>query len=270
MIKFRTALFALVALVLSAPASSQSLFDSPAYITSGGLVCASPNHLIPNSFDGTYVAWETGQISDGATIPDANFDAYAASGKLAFFWPNSANGNAGVATTTTGKDWRVLQNGALVGPASVFSQGSGAAANWTPGVNGYLGFKFNCSTAAMCYGFAHITSTGPDGFPATLAHYCFDSAGDAIKIATPTVTKTFTPARVPVNTNSNAKITLSNPAAVGAVLTAPLVDLLPTGLTVSAATTTCSLSLGTLANVPAVSAVSVTLPAGITIPANSS
>lgn len=267
---FRTAVFVLFALFCMAPASVQSQSSSPASISSGSLVCASPNHLIDNSFDGSYVKWETGEISDGTTIPGANFDAYAVGGKLAFFWPYSANGNAGVATTATGKDWRVLQNGAQVGPASVFSQVSGAAANWTPGVNGYLGFKFNCSTAGMCYGFAHITSTGPDGFPARLLDYCFDSEGDAIRIATPTITKTFTPARVPVNTNSIATIKLSNPAAVGAVLTAPLVDLLPAGLTVSAATTTCSLSLGTLAQDEAIDAVSVTLPAGMTIPANSS
>ena len=269
---FGTTVFALFALFCTALplASAQSLSSSPASINSGSLVCASPDHLIQNSFDGTYFTWETGQISDGATIPSANFDAYAASGQLGFFWPNSANGNAGVATTTGATNWRVLQNGDQVGPASVFSQASGAAVNWTSGVNGFLGFKFNCSTAGMCYGFAHITSTGPNGFPARLVHYCFDSEGDAVRIATPTVTKTFTPNAVAVNTDSIATITLSNPAPIAAVLTAPLIDVLPAGLTVSAATTTCSLSLGRFTNDLTLAAVSVTLPAGMTIPANSS
>lgn len=170
---------------LEATAQQASSTD-PAILDStlpNNVVCSGQiNHRIQESFDGTYVKWETGEISDGASIPGANFDAYAVGGKLGFFWPNSSNGNAGVAATADGTDWLVLQLGDQIGPDSVFSQEAGAAANWIWGVDGHLGFKFNCSTAGTCYGYAHIISSGPNGHPATLADYCFDSAGDAITI----------------------------------------------------------------------------------------
>lgn len=148
------------------------------------LVCSGPiNHDLPQLFEGTHIKWETGEFSDGVLIPDANFNPYATGGKLAFFWSNASNGNAGVAATATGNDWLVLQVGEQVGPSSVFSNATGAPTNWLPGVNGHIGFKFNCSTASICYGYAHMISMGPNGYPATLVSYCFDKAGDAITIA---------------------------------------------------------------------------------------
>ncbi len=82
----------------------------------------------------------------------------------------------------------------------------------------------------------------------------------------PTLSKTFTPASVLTEVNSVATITLSNPTASPAVLTAPLTDTLPTGLTVVSATTTCGIVLGR----PQGGGASVGLPAGVSIPANGS
>ncbi|MEO7199569.1 MAG: S8 family serine peptidase, partial [Dokdonella sp.] len=212
--------------------------------SSSDLVCsAALNHTIQNSINGTYINWESGQIGDGASVPGANFNPYGSSGKIAFYWPNSAGGNAGAALTPTGKDWLVLQGGDQVGPSSVFSSATGVAANWEPGADGYVGFRFNCSTAGTCYGYAHMTSTGPQGHPATLVDYCYDKSGAAVTIAggstSPTLAKSFAPDTVAVNVTSVATIVLSNPSAVDAVLTAPLVDTMPAGLTATSASTSC-------------------------------
>lgn len=145
------------------------------------MVCSGPiNHSIVDTFDGTLVWWETGDILDNSQATGADFNAWRSDNKLSFFWPNSDG--AGVAATTTSKDWRVLKAGDQIGPGSVFSREAGVASNWFPGADGYIGFRFNCSTANTCYGYAHLTSSGPNGFPATLVDYCYNSAGDAVAI----------------------------------------------------------------------------------------
>ncbi|MBN8726081.1 MAG: S8 family serine peptidase, partial [Xanthomonadales bacterium] len=217
------------------------------------VVCTAANHPVAQSFDGTYVKWETGEFSDTGSIAGANFNPYDSSG-LAFFWPNSGTGNAGV------------------GPSQTFSTATGAATNWRAGVDGYLGFRFSCSTASACYGYAHLTTTGPSGFPATIGNYCWNKAGNPITVgeqatpAAPSVSKAFTPATVATGQQSVATVTLSNPTAVDAVLTAPLVDTLPAGLAVSGATTSCLVDTGGAITPSA----SVTLPVGAVIPANGS
>lgn len=145
------------------------------------IVCTTANHPIAETFDGTYVKWETAEFSDTGSIADSNFNPYNSSG-LAFFWPNSSAGNAGVASSATGGTWLVLNMGDVVGSGSTFSTSTTGATNWRAGADGYLGFKFACTTAGICYGYAHFTTTGPTGFPAILGDYCWDNGGNAITI----------------------------------------------------------------------------------------
>jgi fimbrial isopeptide formation D2 family protein len=86
-------------------------------------------------------------------------------------------------------------------------------------------------------------------------------------IPPPTVSKAFDPVYITPGSTSRLTITLTNPTGTVANLTAPLVDTLPTGVTVAGtpnAATTCSGSgaVTTTTN-------SVTLPVGRSIPANS-
>jgi len=85
---------------------------------------------------------------------------------------------------------------------------------------------------------------------------------------TPSVAKAFSPGTVLVNQDSTLTITLTNPTAANATLTAPLVDNLPAGLTVSAASTSCGLIIGGGGMSP--SASTITLPAGVVLPAGGS
>lgn len=147
----------------------------------GGLVCFSQSHPVAQTFDGTYVRWEDNTFSDTGSITGSNFNPYGAT-QLSFFWPNSATGNAGVASATTGGTWLVLNPGDTVGPASTFNTATTGATNWRAGADGYLGFRFACSTASACYGYAHMTTVAPNGYPAVIGDYCFDSTGAAITI----------------------------------------------------------------------------------------
>jgi hypothetical protein len=80
----------------------------------------------------------------------------------------------------------------------------------------------------------------------------------------PTVAKSFTPSSVVVSTDSTLTITLGNPTAGAATLTASLVDSLPAGLvaTAGSAATTCVGGAGA-----STTGTTVTLGAGAVIPA---
>ncbi|PZQ16600.1 MAG: hypothetical protein DI564_08235 [Rhodanobacter denitrificans] len=85
-------------------------------------------------------------------------------------------------------------------------------------------------------------------------------------LAAPAVEKRFAAATVPLNTPTGLTITLSNPNATPATLSADLVDAFPSGLVSAAnASTTCTGGAGLLQT-----GSSVTLQAGATIPANGS
>ncbi|MCW5579074.1 MAG: hypothetical protein KIS89_10550 [Dokdonella sp.] len=120
------------------------------------------------------------------------------------------------------------------------------------------GLAVGTYTADVC------VATNDPVTPVTAVPVSFTVTSSAIA---PTLGKTFAPDTVLVNESSVATLTLSNANATDAVLTAPLVDTLPAGLNVTAATTTCLLGVG--GSMPAPMA-SVTLPAGAKIPANGS
>ena len=223
---------------------------------SGGdpnVVCQNDiNVTIPRDIEGMYFDWAR-NVHSTTEFSGFDFDPYegGTGGNLLFFWGGTASpNNGGVAASATGP-YLLLAEGAVIGPSSTFSQAANGAANETAaflaGVDGYLGFKFqNEVTSAVNYGYARLQTTAGSGFPAKVVSYCYNKAGAQITIGpvvpvtTPGVAKAFAPASVAVSANSTATITLSNPNATAATLTADLVDTLPAGLVATSATTTCT------------------------------
>lgn len=95
-----------------------------------------------------------------------------------------------------------------------------------------------------------------------------DAEATLTVIDSPFLSKSFTPATVQRTQDSTALITLTNPSASDATLTAPLTDNLPSGLVATSASTTCVATGSLTANITADS--SISLPAGAVIPANGS
>ena len=88
-----------------------------------------------------------------------------------------------VGGVAAGGNYTILQSGATIGPASTFSNSISAMTNWWGGVDGYIGVKFyNSQTSALNYGYIHVTTTSPIGFPAEVLDYGFDNTGAAITI----------------------------------------------------------------------------------------
>ena len=242
---------------------------------SNGIISSGPlDHSVMDSVDGTSLNIVTSVFDDtGPVSGDWDFN----------FWDNSGFAFYTISTYNTAYvvdgsgDAVVLHVGDVIGSGSTFSTGASvtAAAGWLSGTDAYAGVRFNCDgrltfpvPGTVCYGYIHITTTGATGFPATIDDTSFDGDGNPITIvggvpSPPTVAKAFSPDTVVANTDSTATIALTNPNATVATLTANLVDTLPTGLAASAVSTTCggtaSLTAGTL-----------TLASGATIPANSS
>jgi hypothetical protein len=88
--------------------------------------------------------------------------------------------------------------------------------------------------------------------------------------APPTLGKAFNPATINAGGVSTLTITLSNPNASVATLTAPLVDTLPSGVVIAPTPNVATTCGGSGAPVAVAGGSTVTLPAGRTIPANGS
>lgn len=105
-----------------------------------------------------------------------------------FYWHGDANpGRGGGVADTAFGPYRVLQSGDTIGPDSVFSEVSSGRYSETrrflDGVNGYLGFRFyNEETRQINYGYLHLQTTWPTGYPAKVTGYAYDRTGAPITI----------------------------------------------------------------------------------------
>lgn len=179
-----------VAQVPSAHASTAA--PSAGVAGAGNGIYTSPvlNKVVPQTFDGTTINWVTGAFDDGGPITgnwDLNFWA-SGTGNTTFDMTAVDDQGDEIVVDASGK-FVVLQAGAVVGPTSTFLDGDqAAAAEWLAGADGYIGFKFNCNgrlanpVTGVCYGYAHVTTTGPSGFPATIVEYAYDGDGNPITI----------------------------------------------------------------------------------------
>jgi hypothetical protein len=158
--------------------------------------------------------------------------------------PNAANTCGGTVTTSA---------------TSVTLTGGGIAANSSCTVTVNVtaadggGYVNSLATGAL------QTSNGGNAAPAIATLTVIPALPSA-----PTLGKAFTPATIAQGGTSTLTVTLSNTNSTAAILTAPLVDTLPGGLTVSGiASTTCTGAVTTTTS-------TVTLATGSSIPANGS
>jgi subtilase family serine protease len=118
-----------------------------------------------------------------------NINLYNDAGNgLAVYWYNNvitgANKNkVGGVYDAGSAGYKVLQSGDVVGPTSTFNRTVSDMTNFFGGVDGYIGIAFvNSQTHALNYGWIYITTSSPDGFPAQVLEYQFDSTGAAVTI----------------------------------------------------------------------------------------
>ena len=243
---------------VSASAATLTLYNSAVMAPAGATSIGGDNLSIggPTS-NGHYTPGRYTNIASGgvATIPTSiTLDG---PGIYVFTFAN--------ALTATGN---VILNG--VDPCTVFWRtGAGAQAtlnsllfSGTVVADGIIALGPNATVT----GRALTTATGS----VTLAgNNRIGGCSTALGVVPPTVTKAFSPAANGPGGISTLTITLTNPNATAATLSAPLVDSLPAGVTIASspnASTTCG---GGLVTATAGGSL-VTLSAGSTIPAGGS
>jgi len=165
---------------------------SASFVSFAAVVDSGPLSItVPQNLDGIYYNVVTG--ANGATAAAAagwDINIYQASPTfgITFFWPTgSAVSGGGVATGTV---YQNLAVGAVVGPASVFSQssGGGGAVNFVNFITAgpkTLGVRFlNEAGGGTHYGYINLTTSGPLGFPSVITRVVFENvAATAITVA---------------------------------------------------------------------------------------
>lgn len=119
---------------------------------------------------------------DGMRMDDINLYDYGDGTLTAYFYGDLTNLAVGSVADASG-NVAVLQSGAIVGPGSTITNSSFYLTNWLGGADGYLGIAFqNEETGQLNYGYIHMTTTAPMGFPARVIEYAYDKSGAAIRI----------------------------------------------------------------------------------------
>lgn len=160
--------------VFAAGVGTNGLYQSP-----------TMNHALMDNGDGSSLNLVTGAWDDTGPLGaawDINF--WSSGGALRFYRIN------GLELVVSAANVAVLNPGDVIGQSSTFGTGGTPVAGWLAGADAYFGYRFNCNgrlanpVAGVCYGYAHLTTTGPSGFPATLVDYVYDGDGNPVTVGT--------------------------------------------------------------------------------------
>ena len=134
---------------------------------------------IPSTLDGLYVNFLTGASSTAAVpLPGWDLNSYHNGSRLTFFGPDFPNGQG---TLVVGSTARSLLGGETIGSGGIYQPGQALGSNFLITGISFSGLRFwNESTSQLNYGWAKLSTTAGNGFPATLLGYAYESTGAAI------------------------------------------------------------------------------------------
>ena len=175
-------LSARVAAVVGGTALSLVSTMSMAAIVDSGVVALS----IPSTIDGIYLNVVTNATATAAPAPAGwDFNPFLSGGNLAFFSSTGVGNNNQVVGAAAPAGATLLAAGAVVGPASSFAAAGivTAASFRVTSTTSFVGFRFtNEATSTLNYGYAQLTTTAGNGYPATITRYVYENTGAAITI----------------------------------------------------------------------------------------
>ncbi|HEY0180026.1 MAG TPA: hypothetical protein VGC30_10400 [Dokdonella sp.] len=154
--------------------------------SSPSIVSGTIDQPVAPTADGSAFNFVTGDYhpyDPSLTDDDANFYD-PGDGTLAGYWygdfvPDPQD--VGAVADASG-EIAVLHSGDSIGPASPLHD-SAVMVEWLAGTDGYVGIAFwNENTGSVNYGYLHLTTTGPTGYPAQLLDWAYDSSGASITI----------------------------------------------------------------------------------------
>lgn len=136
--------------------------------------------VVPNNIDGVYFNFVTGAIS---TFEPAGYDfnPYNNGGGLTFYAAASPSGIMATGTPGTSAQARVLSFGALISSAGQFNQFQTRGDSFDITGQEYVGLRFlNETTGILNYGWALMSTTAGNGFPASVLGYGYENTGLSI------------------------------------------------------------------------------------------
>jgi hypothetical protein len=170
------------------PCSAADTLFCDGFDGSGGgnddIVTGTIDADVQNDGDGSTFDFVTGVwgVFDANRADDINLYNFG-DGLYVYWYGDMASFPVGGVVDSGGVDFAVLHSGDTIGPSSTISGGSVQMVNWIDGADGYIGIAFeNESTGALNYGYIHLTTTAPDGFPAHAIEYAYNRVGDPITI----------------------------------------------------------------------------------------
>lgn len=176
-------LSARVAAVVGGTALSLVSTMSMAAIIDSGPV----NLAIPATVDGIYLNVVTNASATVAPFPAGwDLNPYVTGGFLTFFTSAAVANNNQVVGAAAPAGATLLAAGAVVGPASTYAAAGvvTAPAFRVASTTSFVGFRFtNEATSTLNYGYAQLTTSAPNGSPATITRYVYQNDGSAITIA---------------------------------------------------------------------------------------
>ncbi|MBD8532556.1 MULTISPECIES: PEP-CTERM sorting domain-containing protein [unclassified Massilia] len=135
---------------------------------------------VPNNIDGVYFNFVTG--ARGTTeIAGYDFNPYNNNSGLTFYAAAAPSGILATGTPGTSAEARVLSFGDLISASGQYNQFQtrGTAFNVTG--QEYVGLRFlNESTGIVNYGWALMSTTAGNGFPASVLGYGYENTGLSI------------------------------------------------------------------------------------------
>lgn len=141
---------------------------------------ASAPVLVPNNIDGIYFNFVTG-VRSTTEIAGFDFNPYNNGSGLTFYGNASPSGILATGTPGTLAQARVLQFGDLISSTGQYNQYQTRGDSFNITGQEYVGLRFlNEATGILNYGWALMSTTAGNGFPASVLAYGYENTGLSI------------------------------------------------------------------------------------------
>jgi len=167
----RSVLAGATALLFFAPAAQSAVIS---------VSFANSPVVVPNNIDGIYFNFVTGARST-TEIAGYDFNPYNNNSGLTFYGNVAPSGILATGTPGTTAQARVLQFGDLISATGQYNQYQTRGDNFDVTGQEYVGLRFlNEVTGIVNYGWALMSTTAGNGFPASVLGYGYENTGLAI------------------------------------------------------------------------------------------
>jgi hypothetical protein len=167
----RSVLAGATALLFLAPAAQAAVIS---------VSFASAPVVVPNNIDGIYFNFVTGTRST-TEFTGYDFNPYNNNGGLTFYGAAAPSGILATGTPGTLAQARVLQFGDLISATGQYNQFQTRGDGFNITGQEYVGLRFlNEATGILNYGWALMSTTAGNGFPASVLGYGYENTGLSI------------------------------------------------------------------------------------------